>query len=343
MPKAAPQLGHYPISWQNHFYRFVHRQPIPPWLFFILLFAFFLFINHLAPWIDGSLPWGKFDFGQLSFQFWFLVVFFAGDYFLSLAVSTLEKFRPSLQVSDREYSWLTYQFINIPAMHGLVITLLAVLLVPFILQFGEVYQQQGLAAIIVAISGVFMFALVLALFYFLLRALRATAKMYSMVTKVNIFHLDSLIAFSGFTSRVGIFAVLTSVLSYLTNVVITERPQVQGFLFFGSINLGIAIAAFIFPLLGFHERLQVEKEKAKGANNRRLEIAQARLYQLVDRDGKGITETKNAISGLLDLRHELERISTWPWNTATLTTFVSALFLPLVIWLVQQLLSRILQ
>jgi hypothetical protein len=117
---------------------------------------------------------------------------------------------------------------------------------------------------------------------------------------------------------------------------------VGGFLFFASLNLAIAIVAFVFPLLGFHERLKSEKEKAKAENNTRLELAQKRLHRLVDRNGKGIVETKTAISGLLELRHELDRISTWPWNTATLTTFISALILPVVIWLIQQFLFRLL-
>ena len=342
MPKASAKKGEYPISWQNHFYLFVRKLAVHPLVTFFVLFVFFVFINHISAWIDGGLPWGSFDVHQLSFQFWFLVVFIAGDYFLSLAQSTLKKFRPSLDVSDKEYASLTYRFVNIPAGHGLVIGLLALLAIPFILQLVEPYQQKGLASIVLAASGVFMFAMVFALFYFNFRALRLTTKMYSMVSRVNIFNLESLIAFSSFTSRVGIFAVFTSVLSYLSNVAITERPQVSGFIFFGSLNLVIAIAAFLFPLLGFHERLQIEKEKAKAENNIRLETAQYRLHRLVDREGKGIIETKNAISGLLELRHELERISTWPWNTATLTTFVSTLFLPLAIWLIQQLLSRLL-
>jgi hypothetical protein len=342
MPRSKSSDGEYAASWQNHFYRFAHRLFIPPLVFYFSLFAFIVLINHWAAWLDGGLTWWQFDVRQLGFHIWFLVVFLAGDYFLSLSQKTLEKFRPSLDLSEKEYKRLTYRFINLPSSHGLVITLAAALGIPFIVQFGEAYQRQGLASFVLIISGLFMFSLVFALFYFLLRALRLTTQMYSKVTRVNIFHLDSLISFSTFTSRVGIFTAFTSVLSYITNVVISERPQVGGFLFFASLNLAIAIVAFVFPLLGFHERLKSEKEKAKAENNTRLELAQKRLHRLIDRNGKGIVETKTAISGLLELRHELDRISTWPWNTATLTTFISALILPVVIWLIQQFLFRLL-
>ena len=34
------------------------------------------------------------------------------------------------------------------------------------------------------------------------------------------------------------------------------------------------------------------------------------------------------------------RISTWPWAPTTLTGFVSALLLPVLLWVIQRLLTR---
>ena len=103
----------------------------------------------------------------------------------------------------------------------------------------------------------------------------------------------------------------------------------------------MAIGAFILPLGGIHARLVAEKERVSKENDERLEAAYKRLHQRIDKNQlKDITVLRSSISALLELRHEIEKISTWPWEAGTLRTFLTALLVPMSVWIVQQVLLR---
>ncbi len=46
------------------------------------------------------------------------------------------------------------------------------------------------------------------------------------------------------------------------------------------------------------------------------------------------------IASLVVEREALSRLSTWPWDTATVTGFVSALVVPALLWVVTHALER---
>jgi hypothetical protein len=173
--------------------------------------------------------------------------------------------------------------------------------------------------------------------------LRTVDHLYARVAHLNLFHLEPLYALSGLTSRVGILLAFSGVLAYLTNIVFTDRPQEGAFMFFFLIDAALAGLAFVLPLGRIHRRLVQEKERVNAENDRRLEQALRTLHRRSDEgDWNGMADFRHSIASLLDFRHEIKSISTWPWETATLRSFLSALLLPVVLWLIQQGLSRLL-
>ncbi len=334
----------YTPSWQNRFFYTMSKLPIPKPGVAVLLFVAIAFLNHLVPWAEGKLPWGKVDANQFTFHIWFLVVFLAFDYFVSYSKKAMAVFRPAISVSDKEYDLLTYRFINLSNRAGWVITFVSLLIAAVGLgtSFFPAYLLSGFSLLMISISLVFMASLVFALIVNFFRQFGLIVKLYARVTRINIFHLHSLYAFAGFTSRLGIFLMLTGVLSYLTNVVFAEEnPQIGGFLFFTTLNLTTAIGAFILPLGGIHARLVEEKERVSKENDQRLEAAYHKLHRNLDKNQlKDITEVRGSISALLDLRHEIEKISTWPWEPGTLRNFIFALLVPMTAWVIQQVLLR---
>ena len=67
----------------------------------------------------------------------------------------------------------------------------------------------------------------------------------------------------------------------------------------------------------------------------------ARLHQRVDDEVVADADKVNAqMSGLAAERDLLEKISTWPWNTQTVTAFVTTLILPMILWLLPRILAR---
>ena len=97
-----------------------------------------------------------------------------------------------------------------------------------------------------------------------------------------------------------------------------------------------AIVTFIWPQLGLH-RLQVaEQERLLNEAYLRLESAITDLHQQLD-DGEleRMEELNFAIASLEMEINALKKIPTWPWEPETLQLLITALALPLGLWIVQ--------
>jgi hypothetical protein len=105
----------------------------------------------------------------------------------------------------------------------------------------------------------------------------------------------------------------------------------------------LVVAAFVWPLLGVHRLLVEEKGRMLDEASLRLEAAIVELRQRMD-SGKleGMTDLNMAIASLELKQNALNRVSTWPWQPETVRWLVTALVLPLALWIIQFVLQRIL-
>jgi hypothetical protein len=78
-------------------------------------------------------------------------------------------------------------------------------------------------------------------------------------------------------------------------------------------------------------------------NGARLKATSFELHRRLD-SGKivGMDELNKALSSLDLERSHLSRVPTWPWQPETLRGLVAAVALPIVIWLIQYGLQRLL-
>ncbi len=348
MPEKKGSAVPYPPSWQNRFFDTVDRLPIPSIVVYVFLWLAIAFLNHLIPWIEGKLPWGEVEWTQFNFHIWLLVSFLGFNYFLEYSKRALAKFRPALNTSEKEYDQLSFRFITISATSGWAITLWAGLFTAGLFKVGNVqvyYAPQllsGLSGIFILFINIINYSFGFAFFIFFVRQMILIGQFYARVKHINLFNLDSLNAFSGLTSRVGFILMVGITLNYVTGVVLRpENPQFGFFLFIVSLGVVVAVAAFIWPLLGIHQRLVVEKERVTTQNNLRLIKAYKVLERRIDKGRlKGLGEFQTAITTLTNYRQEIKKVSTWPWETGTLRNFLAALSIPLTAWAIQQILLR---
>jgi hypothetical protein len=103
-----------------------------------------------------------------------------------------------------------------------------------------------------------------------------------------------------------------------------------------------AIVTFIWPQQGIH-RLQVaEKERMLAEANLRLESLISELHQQVDdRELTGMTDLNMAMASLEIELNTLRKTPTWPWEPEVIQVLITALALPLGLWLLQLILERI--
>ena len=104
----------------------------------------------------------------------------------------------------------------------------------------------------------------------------------------------------------------------------------------------LAIATFVLPLLGAHRLLQEEKARHKSEVARRMETVTQKLHHRVDIDDMHEMDAlKDALDGLAVERGVLDKVSTWPWDPETLRVVVTALLLPVALWVVTRVLERL--
>ena len=109
-------------------------------------------------------------------------------------------------------------------------------------------------------------------------------------------------------------------------------------------GIAVGVACFILPLVGIHGRLAGEKGRLMEAANERLHVATAELYRRIDSgELAGVTELNNAVTGVTTIRTQITRLPTWPWSPDVLRGFVTALILPILIWVVTHQLGLLVQ
>jgi hypothetical protein len=118
----------------------------------------------------------------------------------------------------------------------------------------------------------------------------------------------------------------------------------------GMVSLAISIVfaifgliAFISPLIGVHNIMVREKDRLLDENAIQIEKTIEDLMIEVKSDRpERLSLADQKLSSLEKARLQIERISTWPWRMETLRQILAAIFLPIVIWLMQYFLAQLL-
>jgi allophanate hydrolase subunit 1 len=98
---------------------------------------------------------------------------------------------------------------------------------------------------------------------------------------------------------------------------------------------------FLWPQLGIHNLQVTEKERLLEEANMRLESLVSQLHQQVDdRDLEGVMNLNMAMASLQIELNTLRITPTWPWEPEVIRILITALALPLGLWLIQIILER---
>ena len=336
----------YSPSWIDRFSDWVEKLPGPWWLFYVVLALALVLFQSGLQWQAGTYPIGSFDL----FHVWFMVVI---PYFLALlhylnksAEAALKTARPSLNVNDAEYADLRYRLTHLPARPTFVASLIAALsIIAAILLLGGEPESLGFSSAPISKTFLLFIWAVMwwifgALFYQIAHQMRLIRRIYITHARVNLFQLTPLYAFSGVTARLAIGLTFQN---YLWQVTYPQQANAGMNIGIGSFFALVAIVVFVSPLWGLHQRLGAEKVRALNENGQHFETATAALHRDVDAGNlENSTRLKDALTGLEIERNLLQKIPTWPWQPETLRGLITALLLPVVAFLIQFVLQRLL-
>jgi hypothetical protein len=339
----------YPPSWMDRLIAWIEHLPLPSWFFYLIVLLIGLLIEHIIQWMDGSLPMGSISPALLAEAPFLVFAPAVYQYLNTTALQALREFRPALQIDDAQYAILEYRITTVPARPALIATILSVVLAAINLlaspaAYGISSWTSTATATILALFLILQAPFYLILIYHSLRQLSLVASIHAMVKQINLFQLFPVYAFSSLTARTGLAIILLIYYSYFFFYDLNVRGSTPGFL--GVVSylpfFLVALACFVLPLLGMHHRLAQEKSRLLAESNRRLELALSDLHERIDGGEYDKVDIIQKTLSALRLEHDvLEKISTWPWKTETLRSFLTIIALPIIMYLISRFIGRL--
>jgi hypothetical protein len=168
-------------------------------------------------------------------------------------------------------------------------------------------------------------------------------ELHARATNINLLNLDPAHAFAALTARTGIGMILLLLIVFLVDPTFLLGPGLDLVsIALTSMILTVAIAIFVLPVIGIRDELDQEKQLALNEIGSLLQTASEHLHKRVRvADYQDMVKARSAIEALIRERELMEKIPTWPWDPKTLRGFVSALLLPIILWLVTRLLEEL--
>lgn len=345
MAKKKGSNVSYKRSWIDSCFDWVESLPIPFWFFYTLVYIAALVAQHLLAWEDGTL-----DAGTLSPDFflhdtWLILLTPLAHAFRRSKQAAIDRFRPALTMKDTDFQHLKNRFVYLSAGFGFLVLLeipISYLELPTMNEYlGPVFfgpRTTWLTVALILIATPFNSWFFLSVFW----GLASINRIYAKIQRINLFVLTPLYAFSVLTSRLGILFILAGLGSVFVQ---GDNPSniassVVAYSW-GVVYLLMGVLGFILPLRGIHLRLADKKDQSLAEIGKRLEDAFSRLHK---EEATGRLDQVGGIRQLIDAiireREYISAVPTWPWNPGTIRTFLTALFVPMTIWVVQQVLLR---
>jgi hypothetical protein len=335
----------YSPSWVDRFTAWVERLPGPSWSYYLGLAIIFLLVQSIISWVEGTNgavtlnPAQVFISGVIAFFLW---LFYYLDEQAAAAVKIL---RPALTISEEKYRDLLFRLTTLPSWPTIFASLLMLsIALLFELINGTYYPetliQFPISVTLFRILYLLTWCLFGAFMYHTIHQLRLINHIYTTYTRVNLFRMKPLYAFSNLSAlTAGSLAVIIYGFIIVNPNLDTSDPAILIWIF---VFLITALVTFIWPQLGMHRLQDAEQERCLDEAYSRLQATINELHQQIDGENLERMEQLNFAIASLEIEiNTLKRIRTWPWEPETLQILITALAFPLGLWIIQFIVERL--
>jgi hypothetical protein len=337
----------YPPGWIDRLVDWVHRLPGPAWFYYLGVALMLVLVRAIAAWSDGSYPIGTFFPAHVVLASTAAYLLFVLHYLDDRAGAALSDFRAVLKVDDAGYERLRYELTGMPARPTLIWSLVGLLFAVAATLLLPESQLRALKLFTSPAASVVDYLLVVlgwitgfVILYHTIRQLRLVSNIYTQHTNVNIFDTGPLYGLSRVAAMTTI-ALLFITFAYVTLAANWQFDNPLVALTVGTSVL-LALGTFVWPLFGAHRLLQQEKARWKGEVAGQMQVVARELHHRVDtNDMQGMDALKDALDGLIAELGVLDKVPTWPWEPETVRVVVTALLLPVVLWVITRVLERL--
>lgn len=341
----------YAASWFDSLNHRVARLPVPSVVLYAALGIFLVILVHLFAWQFDVVTPGQFNsfIAWLAFEIAY-IMWLMSD-LDARSAQALVSLRPLLNTDEIGFGGLQYELTHMPAGLTLVVSAAGILFGIFVFFAGfiqaagsgipvmphmQVQETLILLGVLFAITWLCFGVLLVHTF----RQLRLISQIYDHHTRVNLFDLGPLYAFSGVTARTAIYLLLLNYLWGASNPALSDLAvsTVTG-IAFGA----LAFIVFASPFNGIHKQLVQAKQHLLAENSIRIQTTAESLYKQIDdhtfQNGAAMRDSLTA----LDIHAKaLDKIPTWPWEPGMPRTVLTAILFPIIVFLIQFVIQKFL-
>lgn len=333
----------YRQSWVDRVNEAFRSSSVPAPILYLIIGIVAVLIAQGALWLYRIDPPGLFNSVSFAVGIWVSSPLAFVHFLDDLASRAIENFRPALALSEEDFVNLCYLLTTMPTrpvvlmnLATAALTLTANVVFPDIFEsvVGEVESTVPILLIPAAALGVSG-----SLIYHTIRQLAMIRSLYTSASRLTIFDATSTYAFSGLTMSTGLAWAVILYLGVRTVPGILEHPVWTA--------VSAAILTVIFASIGsvlvmINRRLVDEKNRLSNEVTNRLLSALSQVHERQDQDDLGNFEKQYQL--VMTLSHErdmLRKTPTWPWQPGTILAFLSALLLPVTIFLIQEIIRNL--
>jgi len=333
-------------SWFDALVEALDRAPGPPWLFVVVATVLVAVPLHAAELIDGH-PLTDIHFDLVIGASTLPLFLWLALWLNVVALRALDRLRPALDPAGPSAEAIGRDLIRTPnslALPALVVGSLGGLASVFASpeNWGVDLAQPGARLLGAVVLSVVTDVMLLGLLAHIAHQLRVVIRVHGHV-RIDLFHLEPLYAFSTLTARTGL-----ALLGLVAGLIVALSVTIGNFLLVGAPDIALTagivalgIACFFVPLLGLHSRIADVKAARRAEADATLStVIDAVRSRVAAGDLEGAAKLKDALLAADSSVLAIHRISTWPWRTETLRGFVSAVLLPVILFLVYETLRR---
>lgn len=341
---SEPTAAAYPPGAVSRFLAWVDRLPGHGWWVFPSIVLGLFVWAHAVLWAAGLRPVGSIDptvavgvaYGPFALA--------ALAYNNRVAERAIVAFWPATGWPDAERPGWTYRFVTTPAGYGWASLAIGVVLAvgsylgapSTVLGPGDVNRVPVILAYLPML--LFGYTMLPAAGVHIGRQLHLVTRIHHEAQAVDPFDRVPLYAFSRLTAQTGLVFLVVATYSLTVN----GSFQAGNILSLGSTGaaLVIGVLCFFVPLWGMHGRLVDEKDALLRDVDRRVTRLGAEMYARIDAGQFDATKVvSDGLAGMVTLRDRINRLPTWPWPPQVFRGFLSALMLPVIVYLVSRIIA----
>lgn len=343
MENKSPSFEAYKPSRIHAFFSWIDRLPGPYWLYYLGIIPIAGLLNHVVAWNENALAFGEVNVFYGLTAFFLAFYLFEIDFLLRITQVTLFEFLPILDVPEAESDRILFEFTHLPARPtaiafwlGTIIGLgLGIWIFPTALEMNNAFPELELPIFTLSFGVGYI------VLYMVIRAFILINSVYGGLKSISFYDLNSLYAMSRYSAWLLIFVVLHAYLLFALNPSLVDIT----FYYLLFIVIGITVlvlSIFWFPVQRVNRIMVLEKNRLLKDVNLRIETTFILLHARIDeQEFKNIVELREALQSLIIEKDFIDSLRTWPWKPSTLTGLLSIVVFPLLVGLLLEIASKI--